>query len=244
MMRILFIFWYSVGIILMMTIGVPKALAFSNGLFLVIFALYAMNIEKNLGEPASLRWGRVAIVGLLTFLIEWIGVQTSWPFGSYAYTSVLGMVVVGVPLTIACAWVGVLLNAMLLARGNSKWLRALQAGMWTVIFDLVLDPVAYARKFWIWEGEGGYFGVPVSNFVSWFLISAVLSFFFPVRNITMPVRREAVRLAQLMLLMFGLLGLKEGLYVPMLVAVMGSLLAEGVLRYDNSSKNRMVRKAV
>lgn len=240
MIRLLFIFWYGVGLILMLTIGVPEALSFSNGLFLVIFAIYAMHIEGKLGEPTSVRWWRVALVGLLTFFIEWVGIRTGWPFGSYKYTSVLGLLVAGVPLTIACAWVGVLLNATLLARGRSRWARVLQAGMWTVIFDLVLDPVAYARQFWIWQGEGGYYGVPVSNFVSWFLISAVLSLFFPFRDVPVPIRREAVRLTQLMLLMFGLLGLKEGLYVPLLVALTGALLAEGVLRYDFGPKKRMV----
>ncbi|MFF2089335.1 carotenoid biosynthesis protein [Paenibacillus sp. NPDC058174] len=240
MIRVLFLFWYGVGLILMLTIGVPKALSFSNGMFLVLFAVYAASIEGKLGERATVRWRRIALVGLLTFGIEWAGVQTGWPFGEYAYTSVLGFKVGGVPFTIACAWVGVLLTAILLARGRSKWGRALQAGMWTVFFDLVLDPVAYARQFWIWQGEGGYYGVPASNFISWFLISASLSLFFPVRDVPVPVYREAVRLTQLMLLMFGLLGLKEGLYVPMQVALAGALVAEGVLRYDSSSKKQMV----
>ncbi|MBD2848231.1 carotenoid biosynthesis protein [Paenibacillus sp. IB182496] len=232
-MRRVFYFWYAVGLILMLTVGVPSWLGFANGLFLLFFALYTLNVEGRLGEPRHARWPRAALIGLATFLVEWLGVRTGWPFGEYAYTPLLGWGVGGVPLTIACAWVGVVLLAALVSESGSRWLRALLTGVWTVVFDLVLDPVAFAREFWIWgDGHGGgYFGVPIVNFVSWFVLSASLSLLLPVRMMTLAVRREAVRLLQLMLLMFGLLGAKEGLYIPLAVALIGMLAAEGVLRY-------------
>jgi len=232
MIRILFWFWYTVGLLLMMTVGVPEWLAFSNGLFLLFFAVYALHVESKLGEPAALRWSRAAFVGLATFMVEGIGVQTGWPFGAYAYTSVLGAAAFGVPLAIACAWVGVIINGMLVSEGGTRWGRALRTGLWTVLFDLVLDPVAFAREFWIWENQGGFYGVPAVNFISWFFVSALLSLLFPVRSISAAVRLESVRLLQFMLLMFGLLGLKEGLYVPLAIAAAGAAIAEGVRHYD------------
>lgn len=241
MLRIVFLFWYVIGLLLMLTVGVPAPLAFSNGLFLVFFALYAIDIEGRMGERAGSRWLRVAVVGLFTFGVEWLSVKTGWPFGSYNYSSILGIQLGGVPLTIACAWVGVLLSAIMLAQGQSRWIRALQAGIWTVAFDLVLDPVAFARGFWTWEGEGLYFGVPLTNFIAWFILSAGLSLMFPTRLVPHKVRKEAVRLSQLMLLMFGILGLKEGMFVPMIVAVVATAAAEGtVMRYDTSSQKQAV----
>lgn len=227
----LFVFWYMVGLLLMLTVGVPDWLAFSNGLFLVFFACCALDIERQLGEKRVIRWGRAFAAGLLTFSVEWLGVATGWPFGSYHYTAVLGFSLGGVPLTIAFAWVGVIVTAVLLSDSGNKWIRALWAGLCTVIFDLVLDPVAYARGFWSWEGEGGYYGIPFTNFASWFIISFALSFLFPIRKTPFPIRRKAVRLSQMMLLMFGVLGLPERQYLPILIAVAASALLERGLRH-------------
>ncbi|MHA7962602.1 carotenoid biosynthesis protein [Paenibacillus sp. CAU 1782] len=227
----LFVFWYVVGLLLMLTVGVPDWLAFSNGLFLVFFACCALDVERLLGEKVVIRWGRAFAAGLLTFSVEWLGVATGWPFGTYHYSSVLGFSLGGVPLTIAFAWAGVIVTAVLLSDSGSKWLRAFWVGLCTVIFDLVLDPVAYARSFWSWEGDGGYYGIPFSNFASWFLISFALSFLFPIRAVPVPVRRKAVTLSQMMLMMFGLLGIREEQYLPILIAVAASALLEGGLRY-------------
>jgi hypothetical protein len=39
-----------------------------------------------------------------------------------------------------------------------------------VMWDLTLDPRASTiQQQWIWEQGGGYFGVPLMNFVGWFL---------------------------------------------------------------------------
>ena len=55
---------------------------------------------------------RAAIVGVLTFTVEWVGITTDFPFGAYDYYPTLGFLVAGVPLTIAFAWVGVFLNSL------------------------------------------------------------------------------------------------------------------------------------
>lgn len=38
----LFWIWYSIGAVLLSTVELPKVLDFSNGLFLVFYALYAL----------------------------------------------------------------------------------------------------------------------------------------------------------------------------------------------------------
>jgi putative membrane protein len=242
--RPLFLFWFAVGLLLMMTVGVPDWLAFSNGLFLVFFAAYALEVERGLGESNKTRWGRAAGLGAATFGIEVVGVATGWPFGEYEYTSVLGAAPLGVPLAIACAWVGVIANIVIVAEHRSRWLRALFTGLWVLVFDLVLDPVAYARDFWRWQHEGGFFGVPATNFAAWFAIAFILSLCYPRRETPYPVRREAVRLLQAMLLMFGLLGLKEGLTVPFYIAAVSVAVAEGVLRLDYVRSKRNVHASV
>lgn len=236
----LFYFWYTVGLLLMLTVGVPSWLSFSNGLFLVFFACYALQIESRLGGSKGVWLGRALLAGFLTFSVEWLGVAVGWPFGAYHYTPVLGFSVGGVPIAIAFAWVGVLVTALLLKNWRSKWQRALWAGCCTVIFDFVLDPVAYSRGFWTWEGEGFYYGIPFSNFAAWFGISFVLSFLYPLRQIPWPVQKSAVRLSQLMLLMFGALGLREGQFIPILIAAAACAALEGGIRYRRTREASMV----
>ncbi|EBD8094888.1 carotenoid biosynthesis protein, partial [Salmonella enterica] len=36
--------WYIIGATLMLTIGVPDVLSFSNGLFLIFYALYVLDL--------------------------------------------------------------------------------------------------------------------------------------------------------------------------------------------------------
>lgn len=240
MIRYLFIFWYCIGLILMLTIGVPTWLSFSNGLFLVFFALYAIHIEGMMGEERRRSWSRIMLVGVLTFAVEWLGVTMGWPFGDYKYTSLLGISLGGVPLAIFCAWIGVIVTVMRMTAFSNRWTRALHTGLWTVVFDLVLDPVAFARQFWIWHEPGDFYGIPAANFISWFVISAAISFLFPLREVSANVRIEAVRLTQMMLFMFGLLGAKEGLMMPFIIALAAIVVAEGAGRIDRIRLKQVV----
>ncbi|WP_017810995.1 carotenoid biosynthesis protein [Paenibacillus shenyangensis] len=261
----LFWIWYAIGATLLLTIDVPKALDFSNGLFLVFYALYALYLMKrqevywqlsdqSVSGGVHKKWLRLLLLALLIWLggmsLEWIGVHTGWPFGEYEYTPLLGSLIFGVPWTLGFAWIGVVAGGALLSSARIEregqapaavrtWsvrlLRAVKIGVWIIILDLVLDPVAHARGFWHWGGTGGFYGVPWSNFVAWFVVGGVLSFTLPTLFITRKVHRHATFLYQGMLLLFGLLAWKAGIEGSMLAAVLGILLAEGSYRYDNRS---------
>ncbi|WNQ10021.1 carotenoid biosynthesis protein [Paenibacillus aurantius] len=235
--RPVFWFWYAAGLLLMLFYKVPEALGFSNGLFLLFFASYAVFLETRTGRGIPGIVFRTTLVAAVTFGVEAMGVATGFPFGSYAYTDVLGIAAGGVPLAIACAWIGVMVTMLLLAEDGPRWVRALQVGGGLLLFDLVLDPVAYARGFWVWEGTGVYAGIPWTNFASWFLIAALLSFVYPRRTVPAPVRREAGLLYGLMLVMFALLGIKEGMLLPAGFAAVGLLLVYGrVQRKEGSAR--------
>lgn len=231
MIKKLFYFWYAVGLLLMSTIGVPDFLHFSNGMFLILFAVYAFELDRKLGEGLSKILPRVFIIAMITISVEWLGVMTGFPFGSYEYTPLLGFSILGVPIAIGFAWVGVVYMAVLITDRGSRWMRALSVGACTVLLDLVLDPVAYELAFWSWEGEGGYYGVPGANFVSWFIISAFMSLLFPVRSVPLTIRKDACRLMQFMLLMFGVLSVLHELWIAGFIAAAGIVFMEGVWRY-------------
>ncbi|MFK0524868.1 carotenoid biosynthesis protein [Paenibacillus illinoisensis] len=247
--------WYIIGATLMLTIGVPEQLSFSNGLFLVFYALYVVELiyqgrRRNGMSDQSVIWKQPglwvssAILWLGGMGIEWIGVHTNWPFGEYGYSDFFGIHLFSVPVTLGFAWIAVVGNSALLSGGGSTWkgklIRAIKTGFWAILLDLVLDPVAHARGFWHWEAPGGFYGVPWTNYISWFIMGAFLSLFLP----AIPAERSSLLRAkwlyQLFILLFGLLAWKEGITGSFIIALVGMLLAEGSWFYDSRRKIKIV----
>ncbi|OWA36311.1 hypothetical protein B9G55_09745 [Saccharibacillus sp. O16] len=254
MLGIVFYVWMAIGLTLMLTVGVPKPLGFSNALFLVFYAVYAL-ILLNLAA-AKLEHAQNAPPGIRTYArplprliagaagiwlggmaVEWSGVHTGWPFGGYAYSWILGPHLFGVPITLGFAWIAVIGSSTLLAGPVKPTFlgrisKAIQIGFWTVLIDFVLDPAAASRGFWHWSGTGGFYGIPWSNFASWFVVGALLSLLLPDRLPSCRTRLLGLRLYQLILLMFGLLALQDGIYGPAGIALVGIGLSEAKFRYD------------
>lgn len=249
MIRIIFWVWYFIGALLLIWLGIPKSLQFSNGLFLVFYAAYAADLiykgsKQHLMSDQSVikKWRTelgisALLIWCLGMSVEWIGVHSGKLFGTYHYSDILGPLAFGVPITLGFAWIAVIYNAALISydfgrRGPRLWLaKGLQIGFWTVLLDLVLDPVAHARGFWSWGSTGGFYGVPWSNFAGWFIVAMVLS--LTLRNVQTTCRsaRLGTRLYQAILIFFGAVGLREGLMLCGVIAVIGALLAEGSMRY-------------
>jgi len=118
--------------------------------------------------------------------------------GNYSYSARLGPLLLGVPVTVAVMWgiiaVAVYWSALpamafiLGAAGPVKtwWVRllfSLLAAFIATVFDLVMDPVMVRGGFWRWEHSGGWYGVPVANFIGWFFTTlAIFLLFSLVRN--------------------------------------------------------------
>jgi lycopene beta-cyclase len=96
--------------------------------------------------------------------IEWLGKTTGIPFGDYRYTA-SGPHIVGVPLLVPLGWWAFTLIALSLPKRNKLFLAPLALVAW----DLGLDPLMVAKGFWSFENGGLYFGVPLSNFIGWYV---------------------------------------------------------------------------
>ena len=94
-----------------------------------------------------------------------------------------------VPLGIGLGWAALLpavmaLSEKLVGRQRRHWQLALLDGALAVAFDLVLDPTVSGPplQMWIWRGEGmtpyrsWILGVPLFNFVGWFVLVGACSF--------------------------------------------------------------------
>ena len=106
-------------------------------------------------------------------LIEIIGVNTGWPFGIYTYGPVLGPKFMETPLMIGVNWLMLLYATNAIVKPlSSKWiLRSIMAGALMTLLDFLIEPVAIKLDFWTWSAEE----VPIANYLSWFIISVLLS---------------------------------------------------------------------
>src|SRR2546427_4510080 len=134
-------------------------------------------------------WKGIAIFVIITLIVsgimENLSILTGFPFGHYYYTDALGPKVTLVPLLIFpsyiafgyLAWVLSTLIVGRVRRGSTIFTSVavpLVASFMMVDWDLSLDPIASTiSKTWIWTQGGGYFGVPISNFLGWSLTTYI-----------------------------------------------------------------------
>ncbi len=123
---------------------------------------------------------RVALKGLMSlsifaYLIEGIGVQTGFPYGSFQYVGGLGPLVAGVPMLLPLAWVPLMLGAWQIARRTTKTVASgIFLSAWILVaIDLVLDPGAVSLGLWKYATHGAYHEVPWTNFAGWVLSGSI-----------------------------------------------------------------------
>lgn len=150
-----------------------SGLLFLEGGLLIVAAMLRFGISR--GITASL------LVILLSYAVEAVGVNTGIPFGSYRYTDILfPRLPGGVPLAVMFAWV-------LIVLGGYGWVQkdeqppgvhgVLLGATLATLLDLEIEPVAvYLEHYWQWliPGPLNYYGVPLANFIAWFVVALLL----------------------------------------------------------------------
>jgi len=121
----------------------------------------------------------VVICLVVSNAFENLSILTGFPFGHYHYSDNLGPKLFLVPLLIGPAYLGMGYLSWTLARlilggarpgADRAFALPALAGFVMVSWDLTFDPVASTMAgSWIWHDGGAYFGVPVSNFLGWYL---------------------------------------------------------------------------
>jgi uncharacterized membrane protein len=122
--------------------------------------------------------GVFAAAGLvISNILENLSIQTGFPFGHYHYTG--GGKIFQVPWFIGPAYLATGYLAWIVAtvllgdvRRDAPWLTTIGTpiiGAFAMTaWDLSLDPATSTiNQAWIWENGGGFFGVPLVNFLGW-----------------------------------------------------------------------------
>ncbi|HKF29940.1 MAG TPA: carotenoid biosynthesis protein [Candidatus Binataceae bacterium] len=167
--------------------------------FVFLASFLAISII-NFGARTTLLF--TALTYAVSLTCEWSSVHNGFPFGLYHYidaTRDRELWIIGVPfmdslsftfLAFASYTVALLLSAPLYRRGwdlrlldTWKIRRAprvwLMASLFMVMIDFVVDPLSVLGDRWFlgkifwYDPPGPHFGVPISNYLGWYLVAAV-----------------------------------------------------------------------
>lgn len=148
-----------------------------------------------------------AIIYLLGFFVEVIGVKTGLIFGTYEYGSGLGLKVFKTPLLIGINWLFLTYTSVSILDHFkvNKFLTILLAPFIMLIYDFVLEQLAPKMDMWSWQDAS----IPVQNYISWYLIAAVFAAMLKVFKInTRNTMSGIVLICQFVFLVFLMLLLK------------------------------------
>lgn len=180
--------------ILFHAIGLAGILLFDRTLFvratsinLLLMFFLLLYTQRNINRSFILFVVCCFVTGMIA---ELIGTRTGWLFGKYEYGNVLGPGIYNVPFMIGINWFiiiyccGIFIHTLLtkiltqLSIQTGKPQAALKLGsilvdgsMLAVLFDWIMEPVAVKLGYWTWAG---FSGIPLYNYISWFIVSSVL----------------------------------------------------------------------
>jgi len=135
------------------------------------------------GWKATLAFFAICLV--VTFALENFGSLTGLLFGRYHFEVAAQLPHIGViPIIVGPLWFGTgyfawIVAGTLLGGADRKLNRQLNVVVQPVVaafvmtqWDFVMDaPASTISRAWIWHDGGGYFGVPLTNYVGWLLTS-------------------------------------------------------------------------
>jgi putative membrane protein len=150
-----------------------------------LIAFFPVFLERNRG---ILLWA--LLVYVITFVLEALGTATGKIFGPYTYGRTLGPQLFAVPVVIAFNWLLVILGSLSLARLilRRRLLIALATAVLAVGFDYLLEPTAIRLDYWTWQAAG----IPLQNYLAWFLIALVAALFFVYLKLSVKTRLPLV----------------------------------------------------
>jgi putative membrane protein len=231
----------------------PHALAFNP--YFVLSGTLVMRLPLIAGvAPLVGRKAGALLLGMCgyAYAIEFVGIQTGWPYGPFEYGVDLGPMVGGVPLGLPLFFLPLVLNAYLLAvlllgpRAARRSVRLPATLAVVLAIDLVLDPGAVAVGFWRYVEGGIYYGVPLTNYGGWVLSGAIATVAFDLAfdrtDLLSRLEERAFMLDDLVsfVVLWGLVNLAFGNWIPVLVTLglAGGLLATDRFDFDVFRRSR------
>jgi putative membrane protein len=136
-------------------------------LLITLFVFYKVNKDFSLKFIIL-----SALIFLIGFSVEAIGVITGVLFGSYSYGPIFGFKIFQTPVIIGVNWLFLALTTYGVVQYFTKkahWLILLPPLLMTTL-DFIVEPVAMKLGFWVWENDV----IPTQNYIMWFTTSIII----------------------------------------------------------------------
>ncbi len=175
---------------------------FASSLALAASVIFGLSHgARRYGLRGSLVFFAIAVV--FSNIFENLSIATGFPFGHYTHSAQMGPKLFLVPVVIGpgyfflCYLAWTLANA--LAAGATatrlKWALTMPviAAFIVVGADLCADPLGSTLAHdWVYAHGGAYFGVPLSNYLGWFLVTWIIFQTFAIYLANFEIRPRAV----------------------------------------------------
>ena len=222
--------WQGVFMLWLISMIVTPLLpaAFTQLTYLSTSLLAVTVLAYVLQQHGQASWALFLLAISYGWLIEWIGKTTGLPFGVYDYAN-KGPHVAGVPLFVPLGWWAFTMIAMTIA--PAKYL-TLITPLILVIWDLSLDPLMVTQGFWAFTPAGNYYGVPISNFIGWYVAGFILVAL--IQRISPTLKPHLMRAPQPMYLIFMIQAflMSTGLlYYRMPIAAIITFISMSIIMY-------------
>ncbi|KAB2907893.1 MAG: carotenoid biosynthesis protein [Ignavibacteriales bacterium] len=169
---------------------------------ILLSVIYVIFVSREDWDKKVIIWAVGVII--LFFVLRIVNHEIGAIFGTYTTGNLLGPALFGVPLVMIInrAMIVYGIVAILTEATENIFAFSFLAGVALVAFDFTLQPVAAKLAYWQWaEGK-----VPFQNYISWFIIGAVVSVpYYLLRK--KPVSRVPIWLVLIEVVFFLLLGL-------------------------------------
>ena len=210
---------------------------------LALIVLLALHSKWQLGGKRAI--GFFLLAGVLGFSFEVWGLKGGTFFGGhYVYNGNVTKFL-GVPYFIPIYWAVFIYTAYSISNSFLTWLGlrrprksssrlatyillVMLDGTLNVFLDLIMDPVKVKEGSWTWLTHGQYFGIPIGNFVGWFIVTVLATGVFRLYEYYRPPKaRSDAYLLLLSLVGYCLLGL--GFVVSAAIYAMYSVSGIGIV---------------
>lgn len=155
-------------------LGYQEQHAWVGYVFTIAFAL--SSYIPYLRDQGKRWWIALVLLAVFGYSIESLWVLTCFPYGCFWYSEQLWFRIAGiVPLMLAFTRPPLVLWVWSFIKNIAwpSWKKRIRWGLWLVLVDLILDPIAVMMGLWSYPSWGFRFGVPLSNFAGWLLSGTI-----------------------------------------------------------------------
>lgn len=154
----------------------PIAEIFVQNTALYLVGLTSLVVWTHPNKKKKFYFSLFAII-VVGMAVEWLGINTGFPFGEYHYGDGLGPKLFGIPCVIGVNWFLCIYTslAVLMIGAETKWWHMILASSVLVLFlDLNLEVVADIKDYWYWKN----YDIPPENYIAWWVLAFAFQYFF------------------------------------------------------------------